>query len=187
MTTALRCKWSTRYCLFSWSDHVPGIYSFILYVPCSTTDRLLTLTAYPFRIFHATRAFNKIAGRTVVGECFFDSFLQEGMMRPTVGTTLTPLGTSDIQINGRQHCRVQVYPVLSDSNKPNQGLLYYGVTIAEVVEQPVLKTPGYLEHRRLSVAAPSSAATHPCCFFLSAKQVASTQQNPTPLQNNDSV
>ena len=59
-------------------------------------DRLLALAAYPFRIFHASRAFNRIAGRMVVGECFFDSFLQEGMMRPTVGTILTPLGTSDI-------------------------------------------------------------------------------------------
>ena len=85
---------------------------------------------------YSTRAFNRIAARDVVGESFFDSFLEEdAVVRPAVGTTLTPLGTSRILIDKRWKCNVEVFPVLSDSKSSNQGLLYYGVIVQNVKEK----------------------------------------------------
>ena len=54
--------------------------------------RLLILTSFPFRVVQANKAYERFTGRKdILGNSYFDIFIQEGIVRPTIATCSTPL------------------------------------------------------------------------------------------------
>jgi hypothetical protein len=111
--------------------------------------RLLTLTSYPFRIFHATETFACIAGggredMTIIGEKFYDVVHQADATFPgdrSLATPSTLLGTSSEVFIGKcqSKCHIQVQQVFVDLSKPDQGLLYYAVSLIHRQDLPQQK------------------------------------------------
>jgi hypothetical protein len=126
------CKFAVIWFLDGFRIFLTSLTNLLISIVC----RILALTSFPFRILQATRGFNRITGRDVVGECFYETFQNEGPLRPAVGTTPNPpLGISKVLINGSRPSRIQVFPVVADPTAVNSGLLYYGVIIQELGEE----------------------------------------------------
>jgi hypothetical protein len=109
---------------------------------CSCSRRLLTLTAFPFRVLHVNEAFARLySAGDVVGESFYNVFCDERRQThtfPTLSTCPTLLGTyqdevvrlmvaSDIQSG--VPCTIKVRPVYEQTGRSEPGLLYYAVTV----------------------------------------------------------
>jgi hypothetical protein len=101
------------------------------------------LTSFPFRIVHVNNSFEDFTGKkNLVGKTFFDAFVSQGAIRPSLVQFPTSLEKFQNQmvrvptIETRQDafCHIDVFPVTKKDKMG--GLRYYAVKLNELKTHP---------------------------------------------------
>ena len=106
-------------------------------------SRLLTLTSFPFRVIYANNAFLNLTGKkNIIGDTFYSVFVNEGVRVPSIATCPTLLGKFDediVRVSSSSNanglfCKIQVSPVMKNTDAPELGMRYYSVRLNQLKE-----------------------------------------------------